>query len=113
MDPLTSPPPATRGRILLWLALVSQLADTATFLVAVMLEPRLVSFELGPIGVVYQLGGPLAATAFKIAGLAVVFAALAVYRGRLTRFVLLLVVLLGTVGAAANIHALLVARGLP
>lgn len=94
------------------LALVAQLADVGTFLVAVLIEPALVSFEVGPIGMIYALGGPVAATAFKLAGLAVVFAALAIYRGRLTTPILIAVVVLGLVGAAANVHALLVARHL-
>jgi hypothetical protein len=110
-DPAVPPPPA-RGSALVRLALVAQLADVATFLVAVLIEPALVSYEVGPIGIIYALGGPVAATAFKLAGLAVVFAALAIYRGRLTTPILLAVVALGFVGAAANTHALLVARGL-
>ena len=106
------PPTPARGSALVRLALAAQLVDVATFLVAVLMEPALVSFEVGPIGIVYALGGPVAATAFKLAGLAVVFAALAIYRGRLTTPILVAVVVLGFVGAAANVHALLVARGL-
>jgi hypothetical protein len=100
------------GPRLIRLALAAQLADVATFLIAVALEPALVSFELGPIGAIYQALGPIAATAFKLAGLAVVFAALAIYHGRLTRPILVGVMLLGALGAAANVQALLVARGL-
>ncbi len=106
-----SSPPALRSS-LVRLALVTQLADVATFLVAVLIEPALVSFEVGPIGMIYALGGPVAATAFKLAGLATVFAALAIYRGRLTTPILIAVVVLGLVGATANVHALLVARHL-
>jgi len=105
-----TPPKAAGGARLVRLALFAQLADVATFLAAVAIEPALVSFEVGPIGVIYALGGPVAATAFKLAGLAVVFAALAIYRGRLTTPILLAVVALGLVGAAANLQALLVAR---
>jgi len=65
---------------------------------------------VGPIGAVYSVGGLVAATAFKLAGLAVVFAALAIYRGRLTRPILIGVAALGLIGAIANVHALLVAR---
>jgi hypothetical protein len=103
--------PSALGGVLVRLALALQLADLATFLVAVMLAPALVSYEVGPIGLVYAMGGAVAATAFKLAGLAVVFAALAVYRGRLTTPILAGVALLGLVGAVANVHALLVARG--
>lgn len=97
------------GSRLVRLALAAQLADLGTFLVAVIIEPGLVSFEIGPIGAIYSLGGPVAATAFKLAGLAVVFAALAIYRGRLTRTLLIAVVVLGAMGAVANVRALLVA----
>jgi hypothetical protein len=100
------------GSRLIRLALAAQLADVATFLIAVALEPALVSFEIGPIGAIYGALGPVAATAFKLAGLAVVFAALAIYRGRLTRPILIGVMALGALGAAANVQALLVARGL-
>jgi hypothetical protein len=93
-------------------ALLAQLLDLVTFLVAVVLEPRLVAFELGPIGTVYAVAGPVAATAFKLSGLAVVFAALALYRGRLTRLLLVAVALLGIVAAAANVYALLLAWSL-
>jgi hypothetical protein len=103
---------AAGGSALVRLALVAQMADLATFLVAVALEPGLVSFEVGPIGVIYAIGGAVAATAFKLAGLAVVFAALAIYRGRLLRVILVAVAVLGLVGATANVHALLVARHL-
>lgn len=101
---------AAAGRAWIRLALIAQLADLVSFLLAVVIEPALVSFEVGPIGAIYALGGPVAATAFKLAGLAVVFAALAIYHGRLTRAILLAVAVLGFVGAAANVHALLVAR---
>ncbi len=107
--PATEP---TGGSRLIRLAVVAQLADVATFLLAVVLVPALVSFEIGPIGTIYRLLGPVAATAFKLAGLAVVFAALALYHGRLTRPVLVAVVVLGGLGAAANVQALLVARHL-
>lgn len=101
---------APGGSRLVRLALVAQLADLGTFLVAVVLEPGLVSFELGPIGAIYSMSGPVAATAFKLAGLAVVFAALAIYHGRLTRPILIAVVVLGALGALANVQALLIAR---
>jgi len=94
------------------LALVAQIADLVTFAVAVILEPALVSFEVGPIGAIYSIGGLAAATAFKLAGLAGVFAALAIYRGRLTRPILVGVAALGIIGAGANVHALLIARQL-
>ncbi len=101
-----------RGSTLIRLTLAAQVADLLTFLLAVAIEPDLVSFEVGPIGAIYAVGGPVAATAFKVAGLAVVFAALAVYRGRLTKPILVAVLALGAVGAVANVHALLVAGGL-
>ena len=110
--PTPTGPRAAGGRAWVRLALVAQLADLVTFLIAVVLEPALVSFEVGPIGAIYLLGGPVAATAFKLAGLAIVFAALAIYHGRLTRPILLAVAALGFVGAAANVHALLLARHL-
>jgi hypothetical protein len=100
------------GPSLVRLALLAQLADLVTFSRAVMLDPVLVSYEVGPIGAIYAIGGPVAAIAFKLAGLAVVFAALAIYHGRLTRPILLGVAALGLIGAAANVHALLVARNL-
>ena len=100
------------GSTLVLVALLAQVADLVTFSIAVMLDPALVSFEVGPIGAIYAVGGPIAAIAFKLAGLAVVFAALAVYHGRLTRPVLVGVVALGLIGAVANVHALVVARHL-
>ena len=109
-EPTPEAPERVGGARLIRLALIAQLADLGTFLIAVIIEPGLVSFELGPIGAIYALGGPVAATAFKLAGLAVVFAALALYHGRLTRLILVAVVALGALGAAANVQALLVAR---
>ena len=100
------------GSTLVLLALLAQVADLITFSFAVMLDPALISFEVGPIGAIYAIGGPVAAIAFKLAGLAVVFAALAIYHGRLTRPILVGVVALGVIGAVANVHALLVARHL-
>ena len=100
------------GPALVLVALLAQLADLVTFSIAVMLDPALVSFEVGPIGAIYAMGGPVAAIAFKLAGLAVVFAALAIYQGRLTRPILVGVVALGLIGAVANVHAVVVARHL-
>jgi hypothetical protein len=107
-DHVSSESTAPGGSRLVRLALAAQLADLGTFLVAVIIEPGLVSFEIGPIGAIYSLSGPVAATAFKLAGLAVIFAALAIYHGRLTRPLLIAVVVLGVLGAVANVRALLV-----
>ncbi len=87
-------------------ALVTQVADLLTVLTAVAAHPVLLGSEVGPIRLTYLHGGPLAAIAFKLAGLAVVFAGLALYRGRLVIPVLIGVALLGAVGAAANLGAL-------
>jgi hypothetical protein len=108
----STPERAAGGSTLVRVALIAQIADLVTFVVAVMIEPALVSFEVGPIGAIYAVGGPVAAMAFKLAGLAVVFAALAIYHGRLTKPILLGVAALGLLGAVANVHALLVARQL-
>lgn len=87
-------------------ALGLQLADLASFLIAVWLHPVLLHFEIGIIRTTYLTGGPLGAIAFKLAGIAVLFAALAVYDGRWTRVVLLTTAVVGGVGMYANISSI-------
>jgi hypothetical protein len=87
-------------------ALLTQVADLVTFLVAVATQPALLGHEIGVIRLTYLDGGPLGAIAFKLAGLAIVFAGLAIYRGRLVTPILVGVALLGGIGAFANMHAL-------
>ncbi len=86
--------------------LVTQVVDLLTFLTAVVAHPVLLDSEIGFIRLTYLHGGPLGAIAFKLAGLAVVFAGLALYRGRLVVPLLSGVALLGAVGAVANLQAL-------
>ncbi len=99
---------------LVGIALLTQVVDMLTFLAAVVAHPTLLGYEVGPIRLTYLAGGPLGAIAFKLAGLAVVFAGLAVYRGRLVTPILLGVAVLGALGAAGNLDALAaVARAWP
>lgn len=91
------------------LALVTlglQVADLATFLIAVHQHPVLLHFELGIIKTTYLSAGPLGAIAFKLAGVAVIFAALAVYSGRWTRPALVATAVMGALGAYANISSI-------
>lgn len=87
-------------------AVALQVADLASFLLAVRLHPVLLDFEIGIIKTTYLEGGPLAAIAFKLAGIAVILAALAVYGGRWTRLILLATAVVGAVGAYANVTSL-------
>lgn len=88
------------------LALGLQLVDLASFLLAVQLHPVLLDFEIGIIRTTYLSAGPLGAVAFKLAGIAVLFAALAVYGGRWTRAVLLAAAVIGALGAYANFSSI-------
>lgn len=92
--------------VLAIVTLALQVADLATFLVAVRQHPVLLHFEIGIIRATYLNGGPLAAIAFKLAGIAVVFAALAVYGGRWTRAVLVAMAVMGALGAYANVSSI-------
>ena len=96
---------------LVGVALLAQLIDLLTFLAAVVAHPALLGHEVGPIRLTYLDAGPLGAIAFKLAGLAVIFAGLAIYRGRLVAPILLGVALLGAVGAAGNLDALVAVSG--
>jgi hypothetical protein len=92
--------------LLAFVALGLQLADLATFLLAVRLQPILLHFEIGIIRTTYLNAGPLGAIAFKLAGIAVIFASLAVYGGRWTRLILVATAVLGALGAYANLSSI-------
>lgn len=84
------------------LAIGMQAIDLATFLIA---APLLVGYELGGIGQIYVIGGPLLALAWKAAGIALVLL-LAQKAGRYRRLVLAILLVAGAVGFAANTYAM-------
>lgn len=89
------------------LVVVSSL-DLASFATLVIAEPMLLACEVGPIGAVTAVMGPLGAVAWKCAGLAVVLAALAIAQPRhprASRAVLLVALAVAAVGASANVLA--------
>jgi len=84
------------------LAIGVQALDLATFLIA---APMLVNYEVGGIGQIYIIGGPLLAIAWKAAVMSVVLY-LAIRAGRYQKVVIAALLVAGAVGFAANTIAL-------
>lgn len=84
------------------LAIGVQALDLVTFLIA---APLLVGYEVGGIGQIYVIGGPLLAIAWKLAVMAVVLL-LALRAGKYQQIVVAALLTAGAVGFAANTIAL-------
>ena len=93
------------------IATAANAVDLVTFL---FLAPLVVSYgvELGPVGSIWTHGGPLLVVAWKTAGLAVAFSLAAGPAVRYRRVILMAASIVGLVGAAMNVNAMVQLRSL-
>ena len=99
--------PGTLPRLTLLLLITAQLADLATFGLAV--HTLGIADEVGPLRTVYRMGGFGAVALAKLAALGVMIAILEIYSRRTGhgRWLAILVAAMGVFGALTNILALL------
>lgn len=95
---------------MLALVLVAQGFDLATFLSAAIVYPNLVYYELGPIGVVFGVGGLLLSLAYKAAILSFMLI-MAHYAKPYRKVIFSAAFLAGAIGALANLYAFLQVTG--